>query len=159
MGALRLGGLGLVLAASIFIAGCGGGGGDSPQADDGSLSKAEFVKKADAVCASGEKEVGSKSTAFLKKNGLKEVSESSPAQGEELIETVAIPALQRQVDEIRALGLPSSGAGEAEAFLNSADEAIETAEENPEKMFKEPLEVLAKTDEIGKKIGFKVCSN
>ena len=55
-------------AIAMIVAGCGGGG-DSTT-DSGSLTKAEFLKQGNAVCAKGNKEIEEGFEEFEKENGL-----------------------------------------------------------------------------------------
>jgi hypothetical protein len=145
----------VALAIVVAVAGCGGSGasGDTTTA---SISKAEFIKKADAICAKGGKQSLSEFLAFEKENKIPEGKEPTTAQWAEIGTKVLVPALQQQVDEIRRLGSPAGDEAQIEAFLHRGEEAVEKLEENPETA-KSPSKVLADAHEVIKGYGFKVC--
>jgi hypothetical protein len=173
------------LAIALIGSGCGGGSDNSASTGDNSastgessastaedstssgegsiLGKAEFIGKADAICAEGKKQVEAEYAAYLKKNKISKVSESKESSAEteahvaEIIETIAIPALRRQIDEIGSLGAPSGEEAQVRAYLAAAEEGIKKGEENPQVMFSSPTEVFANADELADEIGFKVC--
>jgi hypothetical protein len=167
----------LVLVIALFAVGCGGGGSDgsgSGGSSDGdetsggdetaSLSKAEFVKQADAVCKKGSEEVRAEFAAYLKENKIKEIGEGneSKAEAEGRIEEVieaAIPTLRQQLDGIRALAAPTANEAQVNAYLEAAEEGIEKGEEDPVELFTATEKVLAKSDKLAKEVGFKVCGN
>jgi hypothetical protein len=143
---------GVLVAIGLLAAGCGGGGSSTTA----SITKAEFVKKGNAICTAGNKRVDSEFEAFAKEAGLKEGEEPSKAQSEELAETILLPSVSQEVEEIKALGIPSEEGEGAEAVIESAEESIEKGEEEPaalvssEKTFK-------KTNELAHEYGLTVC--
>lgn len=159
----------VALTIALIGAGCGGGSdgsdgtGSAPEeAGDGasSISKAEFLKKADNVCAEGGKEVEAEFQAYLKKNNLEEGKET-PAENKahvvEIAETIAIPGLQQQVKEIRALGAPSGEEAEVEAFIGAVEEALKEGEAEPASLIGATSELFAKADKLAQEYGLKVC--
>jgi hypothetical protein len=153
--------LAIVLAAALIVAGCGGGGSDSTATgSDGdssaSLSKAEFIKEADAICKEGGKQAQSEFAAFLKESKIPEGKEPTDAQWEEIGTQILAPVLQQQVDEIRQLGTPAADEAQIEIFLEGVDKAVEEVEEKPV-IAKEPSELLADAHRTIKGYGFKVC--
>jgi hypothetical protein len=166
-------------ALVLAVAGCGGGGsggdsnngggsdrssesGEAESKQAASLSKAEFIKQADAICASGRKQVEGEFAAYLKKNKVNPSSES-PAETEahetEVIETIAIPALRKQMGELKALGAPGGDEAAVEAFIDATEEGIEKGEEDPPSLFSSPQKVFAKSDSLARSYGFKVCGS
>jgi hypothetical protein len=101
------------LAIAALVAGCGGGNDSSSSTTvaTSSLSKAQFVKKANAICEQGR-------TKFV--NYLsKEV-----ALPEAIVDVVA-PTLEEVTSEIRELGAPKGGESQVEAFLASMQRGTE----------------------------------
>lgn len=159
--------LAVALAAVMAVAGCGGGGTDesttasttastSKDATTPSISKAEFITRADAICKEGGEQAQSEFAAFAKENKISEGKEPTTAQWEEIGTKILVPALQKQGDQIRQLGIPAGDEAQIETFLDRADEAVEKLEENPETA-KSPSTVLAEAREVIKGYGFKVC--
>jgi hypothetical protein len=145
----------LVLAMTAIASGCGGGGG----ADDAStapISKAEFIKKADAICTEGGKRTQAKFAAFAKENKISEGEELTTAQWEGAGTEVIVPALERQAEEVRQLGIPVGDEAQIEGFLEGVEEAVEKIEEDP-KLAKSAPKLLADAHQAIKGYGFKVC--
>lgn len=92
----------LAVAALLASAGCGGGNeGESTTA----ITKAQFLKKGNAICAKGTKEFGKGDVAFWKQHGGPR-SNVSQALTNELQLTVLLPIRKWELREIRALGAP-----------------------------------------------------
>lgn len=143
---------GLVAIAAI-AAGCGSSsdnGGPPP-------TKAEFISQADAICKQGNTEIESDFEAFAKKNGLGENEEPSKAQQVEFSETVLVPNVKNQTEELRALEAPSGDEGEISAMLDSLDEGVEETEADPEALFKSQLDPFGPANKMAQQYGFKVC--
>jgi maltose-binding protein MalE len=141
-----------VLALAALVAGCGSSSGDSTTA---SLSKAEFIKQGDAICQKGNKEIETGFEAFMKENGIK--GEPSKAQGVEISETVLIPSIETQSEELRALGAPSGEEGEISAMLDALDEGVEEAEEDPEALLASESDPFGPANKMASEYGLKVC--
>ncbi len=160
-----------VVAAAVcilLVAGCGGGGSGSGSSDETSASapsKAEYVKSADAICTQGKREVQTEFTIYLAKNGIKELGEPGESKAETekhaiaLMETVGIPALRQQIGELKALEAPSDLKAKAAEFIADAEAAIKKGESEPFQLFISAEKMLAKSDKVGKEIGFQVCGN
>lgn len=166
----------IVLVVALTAIGCGSSGDNSSSTGDGStsssasgggdellpISKAAFIKGADAACASGKKQVEGEYAVYLKKKGIKEISSKvssnaeAEAQATEVIETIAIPALNEQLDTIKALGVPD-GEEKVSAYLSAVEEGIEEGEAEPLTLFTSTEKVFAKADKLAGEIGLKVC--
>lgn len=136
---------------AVIAAGCGGG---SSSASTSSLTKAEFIKQGDKTCAKGNEEI---EEGFKESKAGEEGKEPSKAEAVELSETVLLPAVKKESEELRALGVPSDG-GEITTILDELDEAIEEGEENPEALVSsESEEIFGPVNKLATKYGFKVC--
>lgn len=146
--------LALGLATVVAVAGCGGSG--AADTTVAAISKAEFIKKADAICAKGQKRSQSELNAFGKENKAPEAKEPTTAEWSEIGTQILVPALQRQLDEVRQLGSPAKDEEQIGEYLDQSEEAIEELEENPESA-KSPTKLLADAHQTIKGYGFKVC--
>lgn len=145
------------LATVVAVAGCGGSGGSSAaDTTTATISKAEFIKKADAICTNGQKRSQSEFTAFAEENPNPKAKEPTAAEWSEIGTQILVPALRRQLDEIRQLGSPAKDEAQIEEFLDQTEEAIEKLEEEPETA-KSPAKLLADAHKTIKGYGFKVC--
>lgn len=127
-----------IVAIAAVVAGCGSSSSETTETT-ASISKAEFLKQGNAICAAGNKEINKGFEEFAKKANLGH-KKPSEAQFEELTETVFSPSVSRQIDEVRALGAPEGEEAKIEKFLGNAEAALEELEEEPSLIGKEGKE-------------------
>ena len=151
----RLVALFAALAVLALIAGCGSGGGSTTTETTSSLTKAEFVKQGNAICAKGSKEINEGFEEFVEENGLSKTKAPPKPVQEEAVETVLIPRISKEIESIRALGPPDE---EAEAVLDAAEEALEKGEEDPIQFLKEESSgPFAKANKLAREYGLTKC--
>jgi hypothetical protein len=146
----------VVLASALLVAGCGGSDDDSTET---ALTKQQFIAQADAICKQGNQEIEEGFESFAEENDVPKNQEPSKAQGKELVETVLVPSIDSQSEDIRALGAPSGDEDEISAMLDSLDEAVEEAEEDPEALFAAKSDPFGKPNELAQDYGLKVCGD
>ncbi len=145
--------LAALAALALIVAGCGSSG--SSTESTSSLTKAEFVKKGNAICAKGSEEVNEGFEEFVKENGLSKTKAPSKAVQEEAVEAVLIPKISKELESIRALGPPDE---EAEAVLDAAEGALEKGEEDPIQFLKEEnAGPFAKANKLAREYGLTKC--
>lgn len=148
----------LALAALVaFAAGCGSGGSDSTEST-ASISKADFLKQANAICEEGNENINAKFEEFTKENNLSETEEPPKEVQEEAIEEVLIPAINTQIEEIRALGTPEGDEGELEEVFSSEEGVLEEAEEEPTILF-ENTATQKEANKVAREYGLTVCGS
>lgn len=140
-----------VVAIVAVVAGCGG---DS-DSDSSSLTKAEFVKEADAICAKGEKSIEDGAEEFAEENDV-DTENPTKAQQEEVIVDVVAPGIRSQAEEIDALGAPSSDEDKVEAIVAAVEEGADELEDDPAQLI-EGDNPLAKGSKLAKEFGLEVC--
>ena len=116
------GALALVLAA----AGCGGSSSSSSTTTAAAgpvITKAEFVKKANAICAKGN--------AVNKAAGAKLGAQPSEAQVTAFVRSTEVPAVQAQIDAIKALGTPPGDGSTVAGILSLAQSALDKVKGEP----------------------------
>jgi hypothetical protein len=149
--AALIGALAIVLVAT----GCGGGG-DSTEVTAASISKAQFIKQAEAICESGNKQLQIDFAAFLKNNaGIEHPTEATYA---ELVNTVVAPDIEREVEELRELGAPSADLDQVQAMLDAREESVALAEEDPQAVTHNSEKVFAKASKLAKEYGMETCA-
>lgn len=145
--------LAALAALALIVAGCGGGS-DSTESTS-SLTKAEFVKQGNAICAKGSEEINEGFEEFVKERGLSKTKAPPKAVQEEAVETVLIPRIRKEIESIRALGPPDE---EAEAVLDAAEGALEKGEEEPIQFLKEEnTGPFAKANKLSREYGLTKC--
>jgi ABC-type glycerol-3-phosphate transport system substrate-binding protein len=144
---------GVVVIAAV-VAGCGN---SDDSSDTTALTKQQFIAQADAICKKGNDEIEEGFESFAKENDIPKNQEPNDEQGKEIVETVIVPSVDTQSEEIRALGAPSGDEDEITAMLDSLDEGIEEAEEDPESLFDSKSDPFADANKQAKAYGLKVC--
>ena len=97
-------------------AGCGG---------EEALTKSEFLKEGNAICAKGSKEI---EAAAEKAFGKKEPSKKAITK---FAEDEAIPSVEDQVSGIRDLKPPKADEEKVKKILDAVDEALSKAKDDP----------------------------
>jgi len=138
--------IGIVTLLLTALAGSGCGGDDSAEA---SLPKKEFLKRAKAICAGAEKEQVKIAIAYTKHH--------PNAQEEDLIEPAGLPPLEKQLEKLTVLGLPSGGAAEVEAFLDEFETALEQGKEDPASLLRSKENPFNQANKLAKEYGIKGC--
>ena len=120
------------VAALILAAGCGSSSNDEVTVQTGSLSKAAFIKKADAICEAARTEFLAKYTTYVKghKSDIVDPQKQDAVLGE-VLETILAPNIETQITQISELGAPSAYAPEVADFLNALQTRLDKAKENP----------------------------
>lgn len=143
-----------VLAIALIAAGCGSGSSTSTTASV-ALSKAEFLKQGNQICAEGNKKINAEVEEFIKENNLRHNQEPTQAQKEELAETVFLPNVTEQVEGVNSLGPPDS---EAAAVIVAAEEAIEKGEEDPASLVTDSGGPFTKANKLAREYGLTACA-
>jgi len=137
--------LAVVVAIGVLIAGCGGSSDNGSESS--TLTKAEFLKQGNAICAKGNDEIEAGFESFVQQHHMKKNQRPTAAELKGVAEEVLVPIISRQVKEIRALGTPEGDEQKVEGFLTAAEEALEKAEQNPSILTQEnndPFEAVNK---------------
>jgi len=103
--------------------GAGSTNSSSGSESGGSISKAEFVKQANAICTRRQAEALKAVTTYVQQNAGDGKSEAQLQA--EAIDTQFLPPIQVEIDEIKALGTPSQGSAKVEAFIASFQRAVD----------------------------------
>lgn len=136
-------------AAGTSYAGCGGGGSEDRTVSTSSLTNAEFVKRADAICARGR---------------LRALRYQPSASGGQTgaavaaaIEAGVFPAIQAVIDKLYTLGAPAGQKARVEAFLTAFQQGVDEGEDLEVPSFERLGRVLAKPGELAHKSGLQDC--
>lgn len=143
----------VVLAA--LIAGCGGG--DETTDETVTLTKTELITQGDAICKQGNEEIEAGFEEFAEENDIPDGKEPSDEQGVEIVEQVIVPSVKTQSELIRGLGAPEGDEEEIGEMLDSLDQAVEEAEDDPESLFNEDTDPFGDPNEKAQAYGFSEC--
>ncbi len=142
----------LVLAIVLGATGCGDGGEETPSAQP---TKAAFARKADAICAKAYKQIESGFKSFTGDAGREPFSNIEEIQ--KFADTVLIPAKQKEVEELDAVGAPRGDEDRVKAILAAYEEGIEKAEQSARNAVVSSAGVFVKATELAGKYGLKDC--
>jgi hypothetical protein len=144
------------------VAGCGGGNSAASEeaaASGPPLSKAEFVKRATAICDEYRKKFISEVEAFSRKSGEEELSNEEAELA--TLESIAIPGLEAQTAEVRSLWPPSADRKRVDEVLSAVERVLREAREDPSSYFqrlshfKRPFH---RAHELAKAYGLQACA-
>jgi hypothetical protein len=159
--------LALVLAAGLIAAGCGddddettaasvpttttSGATGATGATGEALTKDEFIKQADAICASGDKTINEAFDALGP-------GEPSGQEQEQVITDTVVPEVQGEIDGIRALTPPAGDEEEVGAILDAAQSAVDEVKADPSLLTEQNAEdPFKEANQLAKEYGLKEC--
>ena len=144
-------------AISMIVAGCGSSDDSTDSTSSSSLTKAEFLKQGNAICAKGEKELNEEFEKFAEEENLSENKQPTKAQLTKATEEVFLPIIKGQVEGIRDLGAPSGEEEQVDEIVTAAEEAIEKGEEDPASLANEKEDPFADANKLANDYGLVKC--
>jgi hypothetical protein len=152
--------LAAALSGLLLVAGCGDdseASGGEIVVETGSLPKAQFIKRADAICDESIEKVQLAGVAYLRDvEGSDKPYEAQQEEAPKFIETVLAPQFEGQIDQVSSLGAPKGDEEEVAAVLEAMRQTLEEAEAEPVK-FLQSVNPFEKAEKVGKKYGFENC--
>jgi len=150
---------GLTVAA--LAAGCGGGGdnggGDSQAAASveasAPLTKAEFIKQAQALCEKNREQVAKNLTSYQEQNGLLNARDIGP----EAVEPILLSVFRDEVDELSSLPAPRGDEEQIEVLLSMKQQAIEAVEKQSLSSNLELAKAFKPSDQLATTYGLNAC--
>ena len=150
-----IGALAGLVALAAVVAGCGSS--SDSTSSTATLSKAEFVKQGNAICKEGNESINAEFEEFSKENNLSETKAPPKAVQEEAVEEILIPAINGQIEEVKALGTPEGDEGELEEVVTAEEEVVEEAEEAPISLLKGETGKQKEANKLAREYGLTVC--
>ena len=146
------------LAVGGIAAGCGGGddNGSGGTGTSASLTKAEFIQKADQICAEGDNATSQQIQQQVPGVNDGQISSDDLAK----VAKLAGQGVKDQITRIRALGVPAGDEGTVNSFLDAADTGADEIISNPDSLQGSngvPNPNIAKANQEAKAYGLKVC--
>lgn len=145
-----------LLAMALLVAGCGSDSDTGTASDEaaGALTKPEFVKQANQICAQGLREKDQAVAVSLK--------ESAQAGGpptskdiEKMVEEAVLPAYGKTIDQLGQLGAPKGDEAKVEKMIGEFEAGMQSAEADPVKATKK--NVFQAADEAAEAYGLEAC--
>jgi hypothetical protein len=142
--------LALTAAALLpVLAGCGSSDEDATAQTTIPLKK--YAQQADLICNNRSGEQTEIATIYLE--------EHPNAEEVDLVIPAGVPPIEKEIDELRQLGLPAGHEEEAEAFLEEAETALEALKEEPRGALSEEANPFKKANGLSEKLGLGDCSD
>ena len=140
------------------LSGCGTSGDDSGEVSvkTGSLSKAEFISRADAICTAARSEFNRQYVAFIQKHKPPPSKAGQIDWLDQIVETALLPTYEPRIEQIGALGAPDADAEDVSAFLNALSERLDEIKEEPTEL-SNGLQPFAKPVKLAKAYGLTGC--
>lgn len=135
----------LAATALVAVTAAGCGGSSKP-----TITKAEYVKKANAICTHGN--------AAQQAAAASLGQHPSHAQINALVSGTFIPNIQAQIDAVRALGAPSGEEATVSHMLDVAQEDLDKAKSNPSVFAQENAHPFANFAAIAHPYGLTECA-
>lgn len=148
------------IAALVLLAGCGSSSDPEITVQTGSLSKAEFVEKADAICAAARREFLAKYSSLVLAH--KSVIASGDEEREvallgEAVDTLLAPNVEGQIEQIGELGAPSADAPKTTLFLEALQERLGELQANPAELTATTTP-FKRAEDAAKRVGMQDCA-
>jgi hypothetical protein len=136
-----------LVAALTGAAGCG----SSDDSTSSSLTKKEFIKKADKICEEGEREQLELASKYLQKH--------PGAEEEEMVIPAGLPPLEKQNEKIKALPAPEGDEAQIDAMVKAFEKGVEDSEANPQDVLAADTNPFKEADKLAEKYGLGNCAN
>jgi len=137
---------------AILVVGVGCGGDDD---EGGSLTKAEFAKQADAICARQESE---KNKALEKAYADAGQGAGQQKEQERIIADVALPPVAVMAEELADLGTPSGEEEKAEEMVEAIEAEVGKIEDDVAGTVEGKVGTFDKANKIAQEFGMKACA-
>lgn len=148
--------LAALVAIALIVAGCGS---DSSTTDStATLTKAEYLKQGNAICAAGNKEINAGFEKFFEENEFSKKNQPTQADFQEAAEEVVIPSVRKQIDELEELEAPEGEEEKYEALFENAEAQLEKGEEDPSLLTDENNDLFAGVNKEAKALGLGSCA-
>ena len=118
---------GLLAVLALALASCGDS--DESTTTTVTITKKEFVKKANQICARGDDEINADFEKYSEK-AFADGKVPSSANQAKASQRIVLPVVSREVEEFRALGIPSEGEQQVLKMIEAYEKGIEAGEEN-----------------------------
>ena len=140
--------------ALVLVSGCGGGEEEEeyPAGVSQPQTKVEFLREADRICFSSESRIEAAADDLLNAPGRPD-----PAEVERVALAIVVPALEAEVQAIRALEPPPGDEQEVEAILGATEQGIAEIEADPRGLAQRRPPGLRQAQRLAQRYGASQC--
>ena len=148
---------GMTLAAPLILvlvaAGCGSS--SKSTSTTPAISKAEFLKKGNAICKKGNQQINQVAHKVFPNRKAR----PSRAQVTKFATGTIIPSVQSQINGVKALGAPKGDEAKVNAIITTAQAALDKAKKDPILLTGGKHDPFAKSNKLAKAYGLTVCGS
>lgn len=144
-----LGLAGLVAVLALIAGGCGSGS-DSTT----TVTKAQFVKKVDALCEEREKERSDKVNAIA--SSLKSGEKLSNGQQTKMVETIIFPSYAKMIQNVESIDPPAGDEAKINEIIKAMEKAQNKVEADPRQAVFSVV-MFEEANGLATKYGLKHC--
>jgi hypothetical protein len=145
-----------ILIVGLVPAGCGSSNNSSSNssstASTAALTKAEFLKKGNAICRKGNQQINKAARKLFPKN-----AKPSQAQLNKFATDTLIPSVQSQIDGVKALGAPAGDEAKVNAMVSTAQSALDKGKKNPALLTTNGPGPFKKSNQLTNAYGLTAC--
>lgn len=117
----------LILGVVAAITGCGSSDDSTVTIEASDLSKAQWIKQAEAICIKNAEPILGRVSEYEEKNAVKSQRGNEKIAGQAIRKEVP-PVMSQQLEELRALGAPAGDEEQIEAYLLASEKDIDDLE-------------------------------
>jgi hypothetical protein len=144
-----------VLIVGLVLAACGSSNDNSTSTT--AITKAEFLKKGNAVCKKGNRQINQVANQTFTKKKYPNGPPPKSAEVKFATDTV-IPSVQSQIDGVKALGAPTGDGAQVKAIVDSAQAALDKAKADPTVLLQNGKnDPFTKSNQLTKAYGLTAC--
>jgi hypothetical protein len=141
-----------IIAIVLALSSCGD--------DSTSVSKSEFIKRADEICYDRLSDAEARILRYMEENDLTPLTVTTGDRAGLVARTILFPYYQGQIDEIRSLEAPEQDRGVVTAFLTATQDVVDQSREHPSAFARSLAggrNPFSEASQIATEYGFKVC--
>lgn len=153
----------LLLVAAILgaiVMGCGddssSGSSDDGTVETSSMTKAEFIKKANTICEKGSERFALLTSVYLKKHSSDPKTENEI--GADTLHKAILPEVEVMNEEIEELGAPAGDEEQIEAYLAAQRRSVESLEERTSVSLNNLDPAFRKPGDLARRYGIASCA-
>lgn len=117
--------------ATLFLLVLGGCGGSSGSDGTVALTKAQFLKQGNAICAKGNDQINRRFETYSRRHLTNDGPIPSEHSYAKASARIVLPLVANEVEEFRELAAPSGDQKEVDRILRAFEQGIEAGERDP----------------------------
>jgi hypothetical protein len=124
----------------------------------GSLSKAEFTKKASAICVAAHERSAEEFAKYSSENNVPSSGPGLLAKASDVVAKIFVPVYELQIEKISALGAPGGDLQQVNSLLIAMQQGIEGAREHPLQFIRRST-AFNRASKLATAYGLPACGN